>query len=431
MKKLFLFVIAIALVACNGNKVPELTGISLNKKSIEIEVGDTYKLKVRYEPEEAAETAPQVIWESANTKIAKVDDSGKVTAKAIGKTTITATCGKLEAECEVVVKEAEPEVEKKLILSEHQLEVTLSKDLVIELTVSLDPEDAEADGNLLVWSSSDEEICTVDGGQVSILNYGEAVIKVEYEDYEPDSCVINILPPVVAYGGFSVSSTQQVAFSQGNLQYQASTDTWRFALEQNISLQGANTNISDTYDGWIDLFGWGTGDRPTFAEENGKNYPEFVDWGTNKIWNGGDLEWRTLTQGEWAYLLVQRTNADKLRGNAVVGNKKGIILLPDDADIPASAFVPGDDGNNEYILEEWKIFETYGAIFLPCTGSRFWMSGSIGLFDASSGEYWSSTPLSDNNAWFVKLDAKQTPAMYNTGKHKGLAVRLVSDVVAR
>ena len=31
---------------------------------------------------------------------------------------------------------------------------------------------------------------------------------------------------------FSVSSTKQVHFSQGNLQYQASTNTWRFAEMQ-------------------------------------------------------------------------------------------------------------------------------------------------------------------------------------------------------
>lgn len=33
-------------------------------------------------------------------------------------------------------------------------------------------------------------------------------------------------------GKFSVNSTQQVYFSKGNLQYQASTKTWRFAEHQ-------------------------------------------------------------------------------------------------------------------------------------------------------------------------------------------------------
>ena len=75
-------------------------------------------------------------------------------------------------------------------------------------------------------------------------------------------------------GVFSVSDTKQVQFSQGNLQYQASTNTWRFAENQwdyvgtqipdqyghagGTVIGSDNSNISQTYSGWIDLFGWGT-----------------------------------------------------------------------------------------------------------------------------------------------------------------------------
>ena len=42
-------------------------------------------------------------------------------------------------------------------------------------------------------------------------------------------------------GSFSVSATQKVTFSRGNLQYQASTGTWRFAVKQwqDMELNGA------------------------------------------------------------------------------------------------------------------------------------------------------------------------------------------------
>ena len=63
----------------------------------------------------------------------------------------------------------------------------------------------------------------------------------------------------------------QVVFSQGNLQYQASTNTWRFAEHQydfvgndakgNVYIgetKCSNKQISATYSGWIDLFGFGT-----------------------------------------------------------------------------------------------------------------------------------------------------------------------------
>ena len=59
-------------------------------------------------------------------------------------------------------------------------------------------------------------------------------------------------------GLFSISPTQQVRFAPGNLQYQASTNTWRFAEHQWDVIGSDNSDISSTYSGWIDLFGWGT-----------------------------------------------------------------------------------------------------------------------------------------------------------------------------
>ncbi|MBR1517808.1 MAG: hypothetical protein IJ620_06700 [Bacteroidales bacterium] len=59
-------------------------------------------------------------------------------------------------------------------------------------------------------------------------------------------------------GKFSVSTTQKVKFSQGNLQYQASTNTWRFAQCQKQYMDTNNKHVSSTYTGWIDLFCWGT-----------------------------------------------------------------------------------------------------------------------------------------------------------------------------
>ncbi len=55
---------------------------------------------------------------------------------------------------------------------------------------------------------------------------------------------------------FSVSDSTKVYFSQGNLQYQASTGTWKFADNQYDMIGDNNSNISSSYSGWIDLFGW-------------------------------------------------------------------------------------------------------------------------------------------------------------------------------
>lgn len=194
-------------------------------------------------------------------------------------------------------------------------------------------------------------------------------------------------------GVFSVSADKQVSFAKGNLQYQASTKSWRFAENQYDYISNANTNISATYDGWIDLFGWGTSgynntandpaainyqpwaastaalstiaidstqncDMQLITGECGWDYtymdgsnntygygPSYnmtdenlvglsanYDWGVyNAISNGGNQAgmWRTLTSNEWRYLFYDRKDADYLWSQGTVNGVYGVIILPD------------------------------------------------------------------------------------------------------
>lgn len=150
-------------------------------------------------------------------------------------------------------------------------------------------------------------------------------------------------------GYFSVGKNKFVKLSQGNLQYRASTDTWRFANEQYDIIGQDNNNISATYDGWIDLFGWGTSGYnekyPWMTSQNdldygnGANniaYTEY-DWGQhNPIINGGNEAglWRTLSSEEMKYIFYGRTNADKLYAMCVVNGMHGLIVFPDNCNIP-------------------------------------------------------------------------------------------------
>ena len=52
---------------------------------------------------------------------------------------------------------------------------------------------------------------------------------------------------------FSVSSSKQVYFSKRNLQYHPSNNEWRFAVRQTDYIGKANSNISSTYNGWLDF----------------------------------------------------------------------------------------------------------------------------------------------------------------------------------
>lgn len=247
-------------------------------------------------------------------------------------------------------------------------------------------------------------------------------------------------------GRFSVSATTQVSFSMGNLQYQASTDTWRFAENQYDVIGKDNKNMSSTYSGWIDLFGWGTsGYESKYPYMNSTDYSDYgdegndiagtdYDWGVyNAISNGGNKAgmWRTLTSGEWYYLFDTRTNAKNLRGKATVNGQTGYILLPDGWSTPSGLTFtadPGDFTTNSYSADEWSKMEYAGAVFLPCAGFRNVSGVSLVGF---LGTYWSSTARSNDFGDFGDagdFDFNSDNARVNgSDRCIGTSVRLVTE----
>ena len=82
------------------------TGLALDQTTLELEPGDTAKLKASLTPADA--TYKYIFWESSDEAVATVSDSGLVTAVADGAATITAKSwyGNT-ATCEVTVKKAD------------------------------------------------------------------------------------------------------------------------------------------------------------------------------------------------------------------------------------------------------------------------------------------------------------------------------------
>lgn len=252
---------------------------------------------------------------------------------------------------------------------------------------------------------------------------------------------------------FSVDSLgRKIKFSPGNLQYRASTETWRFAENQYDILGEYNAEISAFNEGWIDLFGWGTGDNPTISNLDFNYYENFTDWGENIISNGEkNVTWRTLTRDEWLYLFCNRENAVYRFGFGCVNDVNGIIILPDKWHTPEGLVftssiesgVSWDDfscknGNaygfadyNFFDVEDWESMEANGAIFLPAAGYRY---DKYILKIGETGNYWSSTPSEEyqsKGAYTVYFNSQSLSigrkSLYHQ-RHDGLSVRLVRDI---
>ena len=254
-------------------------------------------------------------------------------------------------------------------------------------------------------------------------------------------------------GEFSISPTQKVNFSKGNLQYHCTNHIWRFAENQYDTIGRANRNISSSYAGWIDLFGWGTGDNPTKVTQNRSEYQIFNEWGANAISNGGYANnmWRTLTKDEWRYLFFSRNNASALFGIGRVNGLTGLIILPDNWSLPIGlSFMPSsvqglvnisdsvctckgssiyssrdscDLTANTYSAEQWIVMERSGAAFLPAAYYRV----GPGII-APSGNYWSSTQMDESHGYGIYFNIRMISSGGN-GLESGFSVRLVHLVV--
>lgn len=222
-------------------------------------------------------------------------------------------------------------------------------------------------------------------------------LNVEKADKQEVIVVKQIITDTVTIkdGAFSVSQNKYVYFSKGNIQYNESTKTWRFAENQwDI--------VSDTLN---DLFEW-----------------------EGSITKMEDKEWRTLTKDEWDYLLNRRKTKSGVRyAKAVVNDVNGVVLLPDNWKGYYSLNNINDRGalysGNRIKQSEWeRKFATYGAIFLPASGYQHGHIFRVG----SAGRYWSSSKESGNNAFCVSFTINELEITTDNCKN-GLSVRLVRD----
>ncbi len=256
------------------------------------------------------------------------------------------------------------------------------------------------------------------------------------EDAIAISTVLKNCPDGAIEGLFSVSDNKQVYFSKGNLQYNIKNKIWRFAENQWDCIGEKNKKMfsSIPYKGWIDLFGWGTGNDPTKHDGHGYDYKEFIDWGNNNISNGDSVSWRTLTEEEWNYILYKReTKSGKRYFYAQVNNINGVVVLPDDWD--ASIY------DNEYYttydaniisMSEWNIkFMPNGAVFLPAAGYRFCRTYDYDWTVYRCGKdyfYWSSSKNDTRDELAYCYTSGGSFFSIGESRSDGCSVRLVCDV---
>lgn len=213
------------------------------------------------------------------------------------------------------------------------------------------------------------------------------------------------------YGGeFSVSSTQKVSFSSGNLWAvikgngaSATVEEWKLAPNQwdIVGLTSGNVRRGDLHDGdkvsmfcYVSDGKYSDGLKQYGIMKSTSGPTDYYksesttecDWGgAYKTSSGSSHEWRVLTKDEWLYLLTKGDGSAARNQNycsslATVHGQIGLVIFPDDFAFPTGFTVASS-------VESSGTYKNYYKVTIPKEGSgtedvytKFNLSANCGYF---------------------------------------------------
>ena len=156
----------------------QLTEFFVVASQNQVTKGETAQLTLTIKPDNYPNK--DVTWSSSNDATATVDKNGLVTTHEVGTVTIKATLKSDPAISSSVTIVVNPIKVSKITVNGYDKEYLVKDDTVI-LTTTVEPSDAA--NKSIVWSSSNEEVATVDqNGKVTAVGQGTVSIKAMNDD---------------------------------------------------------------------------------------------------------------------------------------------------------------------------------------------------------------------------------------------------------
>ena len=178
--------------SCYIRVIRSVTGVTLNKTATTLSIGNEETLIATVLPANA--TIKTVTWDSSNPTVATVNDNGKITALAVGTTTITVTTtdGEFTAECTVTVV-ASYITPTGITVTPKTLTLDVGS-LPYPLFAEIKPVGANP---TVTWTSNATAIATVDAnGNVTALAAGKATITAKTVNGYSATCTVTVTVPI-------------------------------------------------------------------------------------------------------------------------------------------------------------------------------------------------------------------------------------------
>ena len=211
-----------------------VNGVKLNTYARTIPLGQTFQMKAWPQPSNAGNK--NVTWESSDSSVATVDDTGLVTAVAAGTATVTVTTedGGYTASCVITV--SVPVTSVKINTTAR----TIAPGQTFQLKAW--PQPSTASNKKVFWTSSNTDVATVDdAGLVTGIKNGTAVITAKTEDGGyTQTCTITVGIPVTSV---KINATSKVIAPGATFQLAAWPQPTN-AVNKAVTWSSSNTAVA-------------------------------------------------------------------------------------------------------------------------------------------------------------------------------------------
>lgn len=212
-----------------------VTELDMGEYEEKMVVGEKQLLSVTVLPMDATETT--ITYTSSNTEIATINGMGRITAKMIGTTTITASCDGKSASFVLQVTEEEntnvPVTDIEIGSYEAELEV----DNTLTLSATVVPSDAT--NSTLSYRSSDESIATVSSsGEVKGISAGKVIIYVSADSITKE------VPITVKVATTGININKDYLVLKPQMTFQLSAEVTPAEAKQSVTYRSVDKEIA-------------------------------------------------------------------------------------------------------------------------------------------------------------------------------------------
>lgn len=229
---------------CTVTVQSSVTSVTVAPATLTLKTGATQKLSATVSPSDVPDKT--LVWSSSNTSVATVDASGKVTAKAAGTASITATAvNGVSGSCALTVEN--PTVYPASI-TVTPATATVTEGDVIKLSAKVLPEDTT--DKTVTWSTSSPSTASVaQDGTVTALKPGTVTITASIANLS-STCKITIEKRVVHPESIELDRTA-LDLSEGDRYTLTATVLPADASYTTVAWNSSNTSVATVANGTV------------------------------------------------------------------------------------------------------------------------------------------------------------------------------------